>query len=179
MDLTKVNINDKSDLEFIQKIYIESFPPFERRPISEFLQLINEEELFTVLLITEDNKRIGFFTTWTFDKFTYAEHFAISPEFRNGGYGKLTLDAFFKTLKQPLVIEVELPTDDMAKRRINFYKRMGFKDWKNITYEQPPYEKKYSPLPMMLMTYGNINLDTNISYVKNSIYTKVYNAEQV
>lgn len=179
MNLTKISINDKSDLEFIQKIYIESFPPIERRPISEFLQLINDEEQFTVLLITEDNKRIGFFTTWTFDKFTYAEHFAISSEFRNGGYGKLTLETFFITLEKPLVIEVELPTDDMAKRRINFYKRMGFKDWENIIYEQPPYEKKYSPLPMMLMTYGNIDLETDISYIKDKIYTKVYNVEHV
>jgi len=179
MELREVDISNKSDLEFIERIYIESFPPDERRPVTEFLRLVETEVAFTVCLLQDDNERIGFLTYWSFESFIYAEHFAISPEFRSGGYGKQVMEAFISETTLPLILEVELPqTSELAKRRVSFYERIGFKLW-DIPYEQPPYEKGYNPLPMMLMTYREILLDKNFEYIRNLIYNKVYGVSSI
>ncbi len=174
MQLKKINTEDKSDFEFVQKTYIESFPPNERRQLLEFQHILEDEKSFTVYVLIDDDKRIGFLTTWALDSFIYAEHFAISPEYRNEGYGKKIMDVFLSKLELPLIIEVELPETKTAERRINFYENLGFKAWNNIAYEQPPYEEKYLPLPMMLMSYGNIDLTTDFDSIKKDIYQNVY-----
>jgi len=176
--LKKINSDHTHDFGFVQNIYIESFPPNERRPLPEFQQLMNEDSSFNVDIILEDEERVGFITHWIFDTFIYAEHFAIGAEYRNGGYGKKVMEAFLSSIKLPLVLEVELPNDEMAARRINFYERIGFKAW-DIPYEQPPYEAKYQYLPMILMTYGNMNLQEDFEAVKETLYRKVYKALEV
>lgn len=174
MLLKKVEISQKSDVDFIEQIYIESFPPNERRPVVEFLRLLQDDKTFTVYLILDDDKRVGFLTTWTFDTFIYAEHFAIAPEYRSAGYGKEVMEAFIGQTTLPIILEVETPENELAKRRIAFYERVGFKAW-NIPYTQPAYEEKYGPVPMVLMTYRTIALDKLFDNIKSLIYKKVYN----
>ena len=41
----------------------------------------------------------------------------------------------------PVVLEVEMPTDEMSKRRIGFYERLGF-ELDNQVYHQPPYAQR-------------------------------------
>lgn len=175
MILKKIKSDDIIDFEFVQKTYIESFPPEERRHIALFQHLMDEASDFTVNVLCDDEKRVGFITNWQFNDFIFAEHFAISEEYRNGGYGQKSLDAFLTQLDKPLIIEVELPTEDIAKRRINFYKRAGFKSWSNIPYEQPAYDSKYNPVPMMLMSFGNIDVESNSESIIKQIHAKVYN----
>lgn len=176
MIVKKISIENNSDIEFVQRIYVESFPPNERRPLSEFENLITSEESFKINVIFENDKQVGFITHWEFNTFIYVEHFAISAEYRNGGYGRKVMESFIAETTLPIVLEVELPSDEISKRRIAFYKRIGFKSWDDIPYEQPPYEAKYKPLPMILMTYGEININDNFEVIKNNLYKKVYKA---
>ena len=178
MRLKKISTSDKSDFEFVQKVYIESFPPDERRPLLEFQNLMDKEADFTVCIIESNDQRVGFLTYWDFNTFIFAEHFAVSSEFRNGGYGREIIGLFVKTVKLPVLLEVELPDCEMSKRRVKFYERAGFKGW-DIPFEQPPYEAKYSPIPMMLMTHGDIDMENDFSTIKKTIYTKVYNVTEV
>ncbi len=173
MKLEKIQITDKTKLDFIERLYIESFPVNERRSVEAFRKLLKENPDFTVCLVRDKDVKVGFLTYWTFDNFIYAEHFAISSEFRNGGYGKQVMDAFIQQTTLPLILEVELPESGMAERRIGFYKRIGFRLW-DIEYEQPPYEKAFGPVPMKLMTYRTIDLDKVFKEVKSEIYRKVY-----
>ncbi|NDW18083.1 N-acetyltransferase [Dysgonomonas sp. 216] len=163
---------------FIERIYIESFPPDERRPVNEFRQLIADDNEFSVYMLLNEEERMGFLTYWTFDTFIYAEHFAIVPEHRNGGIGKSVMEAFIASTKLPLILEVEMPDTEMAQRRIGFYKRVGFKLW-DISYKQPPYQEAYEALPMMLMTYRDIDLDKDFEHIKRKIYKTVYNVSDI
>ena len=52
--------------------------------------------------------------------------FAVDPAQRNGGHGKNVLNHLCQLLQHPIVLEVEMPEEEMAQRRINFYKRQGF-----------------------------------------------------
>ena len=89
---------------------------------------------------------VGFITYWDFDSFYYVEHFATNPALRNGGYGKRTLEYLCNYLKHPIVLEVERPVEEMAKRRISFYQRQGFTLWKKtITSLLTSPETIFSP----------------------------------
>ena len=62
-------------------------------------------------------------------------------------------------------MEVEEPNDEMSTRRIHFYKRLEFTLHKK-PYIQPPYRKGDSGLPMLLMTYGDIDMESDFEKVK-------------
>lgn len=175
MKLRQVTIDHKSDLEFVERLYIESFPPDERRPVLEMNHLIEEDGKFNVHLLTnEEEARIGFVAYWTFDTFIFLEHFAISPEHRNGGNGSKAIKAFIENIALPLIGEIELPeTSDLALRRLSFYEKLGFRAW-DIAYRQPPYIEGGESIPMLLITYGNIDMSNEFDAVKNKLYTEVY-----
>ena len=105
--------------------------------------------------------------------FYYIEHFAIDPSLRNGGYGKRVLESIQTKLQGPIVLEVEEPTEEMSIRRINFYKRLNF-TLHEKPYMQPPYRTGDSGLPMLLMTYGDIDMEKDFDKVKNMLYKEVY-----
>ena len=72
------------------------------------------------------DRYVGFITGWLFDGYTYVEHFAIDPAASNGGIGAEAMKQFLVFCGTPVVLEVEMPTDEMSKRRIGFYERLGF-----------------------------------------------------
>lgn len=76
----------------------------------------------------------------------------------------------------PVVLEVEIPAEEMSKRRIGFYERLGYVLDDHVYY-QPPYRRGEEFLEMRLMTYGDINLQQSFEEVKNCIYRDVYGVE--
>ena len=66
-------------------------------------------------------------------------------------------------------MEVEIPEEEMAKRRINFYQRQGFSLWEK-PYQQPPYKAGDNYLPMLIMAYGDIECGKDFDLVKEHIY---------
>ena len=147
------SVKDFSDpvLDLIERTYTESFPEVERRDFS----------------------LVGFITGWLFDGYTYVEHFAIDPAARNGGIGAEAMKQFLIFCGTPVVLEVEMPTDEMSKRRIGFYERLGF-ELDNQVYHQPPYREGGEWLEMRLMTYGDVDLEHSFEQVKNCLHKNVY-----
>lgn len=173
--LENLNINNSEEVSFIEKVYTESFPLSEQRPFDLMLDYSNNpQKSFTIKVIKTDNKPIGLLSYWEFDKFVFGEHFAISPEARNGGIGAKAMSSFMNTLEKPFIIEVELPTTLIADRRIGFYQRLGFRLWDKLSYQQPPYVEGYNPLAMYLMTWGQIDMDKLYPEIKREIYSSVY-----
>ena len=161
------SVKDFSDpvLDLIEKTYMESFPEVERRDFSLVRNLVKDESRFIVY--------VGFITGWLFDGYTYTEHFAIDPAARNGGIGAEAMKQFLAFCGTPVVLEVEMPADEMSKRRIGFYERLGFK-LDNHVYHQPPYREGGEWLEMRLMTYGNVDLEYSFEKVKNCLHRNVY-----
>ena len=71
-------------------------------------------------------------------------------------------------LKHPIALEVEIPEEEMAKRRINFYQRQGFSLWEK-PYQQPPYKTGDNYLPMLIMAYGDIECGKDFDSPKQPI----------
>ena len=158
----------------MENLYIESFPLSERRPVEKMLDLYRGDFPFIISVTVEDDQLVGFLTYWDLDDFIFAEHFAISPEFRNGGYGRKVMELFKNDMTKPIVLEVELPATILSERRIGFYQRLGFKLWENIQYQQPAYYEHTGTVPMKLMSYGNIDVEKELIEIKGKIYSVVY-----
>ena len=105
--------------------------------------------------------------------YRYVEHFSIDESARNGGLGVKAVITFINQSDLPIVLEVERPNDEMSKRRIGFYERLGFQ-LHTHDYSQPPYRAADDWLPMRLMSFGEIDMNERYEHVKSHIHKHVY-----
>lgn len=171
-------LTDAADafIEQVKATYEASFPAMERRDFELVRALMKENPLFTLYALLRGETYVGFITAWRFDSFVYIEHFAIEEAARNGGIGAEALGQFLSFTSLPVVLEVELPADDLSRRRVRFYERLGFVLDSHV-YFQPPYHPGDQPLEMRLMQYGGLNLEQAFPEVRKQIYREVYGAE--
>lgn len=174
--LKRITTSDRELYAYLEGLMTQSFPSDEYRDLNELRDFTDHRPHFYNNIILNDGQPIGLISYWDFDDFYYAEHFAIDPTQRNGGYGKAVLQHLCNALHKPIVLEVEMPEEEIAKRRVSFYQRNGFTLWEN-EYRQPPYKAGDDFLPMRLMVYGPLDSEKDYERVKKRIYHDVYNAK--
>ena len=138
----------------VESLLITAFPETERRDLDLQRQYADGNQNFKVYAVYEGDVFVGFFTLWTFQSFSYVEHFAVSPSLRSKGYGTRILQYIKEIVKTPLLLEIEIPFDIQQKARQLFYEKNGFQTL-DLPYFQPPYRSGDACLPMHLMMYGN------------------------
>lgn len=159
------------EFDCVYEILEESFPADERRDYDGQKKLF-EDKRYSVY--TAGEKEIcGFISLWEFDTFMFIEHFAVSKEFRNNGVGASLLNDLCKKTQKQLILEVELPENDTAKRRIAFYGRHGFLQ-NNFSYEQPAYSQQKQSVPLLIMSYGDKITQDRFNEIKRCLYKEVY-----
>jgi len=176
MELKRIKTTDAELYDYMEDLLINSFPEEEYRELGEMKDYTDHQPIFYNNIILNEGKPVGFITYWDLNDFYYIEHFAIDPNLRNGGYGQKLLKHLSGVLDRPMVLEAELPTEEMSQRRINFYKRQGFELWEN-EYYQPPYKVGYSNLPMHIMVKNGLNREQDFEAVKRKIHRIVYKVQ--
>ena len=151
----------------IYRIMQASFSDDEYRPYDEQLALFEEPEYRIYYMPA------GFLAVWEFESFTYIEHFAVDPALRNSGTGSAMLQELVKQYQKPICLEVELPEDELTRRRIGFYERNGFV-FNEYPYIQPPISKGKSPVPLRIMTYKSEITREEFQKMKEILYRRVY-----
>lgn len=174
IEIERIKTSDEEYYNYMEKLLTASFPADEYRDLNELREYTDNRANFYNNIIFYNKVPVGFVTYWFFGSFYYIEHFAIDPEKRNGGYGQKLLAYLTDKFQAPTVLEVEHPNEEIAVRRINFYKRQGYVLWEN-DYLQPPYKEGYNSLPMYIMAKGNLNMNEHYEQVKSTIYKEVYN----
>ncbi len=163
------------EFDSLSELYIATFPPQERRELTEIYQLISEGEIFIYQIITAKNTIAGFCIFWVFKEFTFIEHFAVFPELRGMGIGEGTL-SFLQKKFNIIILETELPVDDISRRRIKFYERNGFILLQR-QYFQPSYGKNKPEVEMKIMcTKGKIDnekLGEYILQIRERVYREI------
>ncbi len=166
-----------------KSLYLESFPPEERR---DWSLMPFDSDYFSFLIVVETDKEaedtaakltdpdkyefLGFVSIWNFGNYRYVEHFATAKDARGKGLGSSILNM----LDGNIVLEVELPgSNDMADRRIGFYERNGFRPV-DAEYVQPPYSPELPSLPLLLLCRGEL---PDIQEVISTLHRKVYGKE--
>lgn len=152
-----------------------SFPTDERRPYEEQKALFDNPK-YEVYARKNEGKTIGFLAVWRFDSVLFIEHFAVNPAFRNGGVGAGMLRELVESCesqKLPICLEVELPENETACRRIKFYERNGF-CFNDYEYMQPPISAGKKPVPLRIMTSGATVSQEAYESIRKTLYTQVY-----
>ncbi|MGO1369677.1 GNAT family N-acetyltransferase [Senegalia sp. (in: firmicutes)] len=156
----------------IWDIYNSSFPEDEKRNLNLQKEILKDPR-YKMKSLKDDEKVVGFITTWDMDDYLFVEHFAIDEKYRGKSYGKKFLKDLINKTDKNVVLEVELPDTKIAKRRIGFYERLNFK-LNNYDYMQPAYGKDKEPMPLMIMTYPETIDKDEFNEVKDNLYNIVY-----
>lgn len=159
-------------------LYNESFPFNEKRIFEDEKHLDNFIKMkggkFNAFSAVDGDLYLGFLSYWTFEGYTYIEHFAIAPDQRGKNLGRMMLNHLFKEVSPNVLVEVEPSETEEAQKRIQFYEKNGFKIRKEFNYTQPSYGGKgQTAVPMLLMTHGDVDLH-NINSIKDML-KEVYN----
>ena len=166
----KIGSGDES-LERVIDIYLSAFPREERRELSSIQWLLEHEESYHLIAIHLDGEVVGMFAYWDLSELVYIEYFAMDANLRGGGLGSKALAQMIEHIgNRKVIFEVELPSNEIAMRRIDFYKRFNFTLWETVPYEQPPYRKEDSWLPMLLMTNGIEPSIGDITILQRRVY---------
>lgn len=167
MIFNRIQSSEDIFIQQMLQLYESAFPQEERRHKSALLKKIIEEPRFSCNAILSDDKSfLGLFNYWDFGRFCYVEHFAIEPNIRNNGIGNKVMSAFLN--EHPIcILEAELPTEDLSKRRLSFYNRLNFNVIKT-DYKQPSYHNDGKLYPMYLLGtegFDISDLDTMLQFV--------------
>ncbi len=154
-------------------LYRTAFPASERRSWAGLDREFNTESKFYANALMQQDEFVGFFNYWIFEKFFYIEHFALISKFRGQRIGAKAMGIFQDQVSFPIILEVEMPNNSEATRRIRFYEDLGFKVLSHY-YAQPPYEGGGFLLPMLIMSTDVHFANTHFEHIRETLYTEVY-----
>lgn len=168
----------KDTFKFVYPILKEAFPVEELREEQRQKALLDKPQYGLYGIKEEVGILQGVIALWDFHDFLYVEHFAIKPLFRDGGIGGRILDEMINWARKPIVLEVEVPNDEITGRRVGFYERHGF-FFNEYPYLQPPMRIGQGMLPLRLMTLPKKISQDEYERYKSLIHKVVYNYEEV
>jgi ribosomal protein S18 acetylase RimI-like enzyme len=169
----RINSIDDAFFSEFYELYANSFPSAQRRNWAGLDRELNNEKRFCAHALIQNDLFVGFFNYWTFERFFYIEHFALVPAFRSQKIGTRAMEIFKSQVTLPIVIEVEMPNDADAIRRIKFYEELGFKVLAHY-YAQPPYEGGGFLMPMLMMSNDYHFANTHFELIRETLYNEVY-----
>lgn len=171
MQISLKKIESEAEFEAIKNLYLSAFPPKERREFDDLKKQIYDKDC-NVNLILVGEKIAGFVILWNFDQFVFLEHFATEPGLRGLGIGEKTLSEIKRQFQKTVILETELPNDELSQRRIRFYERNGFHKL-NRTYFQPSYGANKPEVELKLMStnvdLAENQLDNYISVIRGKV----------
>ncbi|WP_299818325.1 GNAT family N-acetyltransferase [uncultured Pontibacter sp.] len=158
------------------ELYQNSFPLEERRPLPWQLDIMPQAN-YHFELILQEGSFIGLLLWWSFEEVRYIEHFATVPAVRGKGYGKRILHAFVNRDTRPVLLEVELPQEEIKRRRIRFYEQSGFV-LNHHFYQQPSYHQGQQPLTLLLMSYPTTVTAEDVAHFVSVRHPLIYRLAQ-
>lgn len=165
----------RNDFDKMFELIELSFPKDEYRTYEGHLALLDEPDYQVYVLRDEEREELrALVTVWEFGGFGFVEHLAVNPAYRNGGLGSLILGELTKKLGKMICLEVELPDNDMARRRIGFYERNGF-HLNEYPYIQPPLAEEQNEISLLIMTTKRRLTLEEFERLRDRLYAKVYN----
>ena len=119
---------------------MQSFPVHEQRLRERQEGVLGHPEYHCDLLC-QGETRVGLLMWWAGPGFRYVEHFCVRPELRGHRYGANALEELGRDGKT-VVLEIDPPVDEIARRRQGFYQRCGFAV-NPYPHVHPPYRPEY------------------------------------
>lgn len=159
-------------VETVRQLLENSFPVQERRPFPDFLNLL-EAGAFSLYAWEEEGRLTAFSVLWNLEDFQFLEYLAVHPDTRGKGYGTRVMKDLVTSFRTPLLFEVEPPANEISRKRVVFYERLGFV-LNNYSYFQPPYRPEGTPFPLQIMSYGQPLTETDFREKTGRLTKEVY-----
>jgi ribosomal protein S18 acetylase RimI-like enzyme len=156
----------------LKQIYETSFPADERREWTQLLELLNYTQ-FSLNEIYDQQKFLGFISIWNLTEFSFIEHFAIRVDEQGKGYGTQAIKQVLSMNSKPVILEVEEPFTENARKRIAFYERLNF-TVNNFSYFQPAYSAEKNCIRMLLLSHPTRIYPEDFERIKDRILDRVY-----
>jgi hypothetical protein len=184
-------VTDVSSEKFREaaRIYIAAFPESKWRPVATMKELISSGRLRLIIGIVED--QVVFMSTLypiRGTPFVLGDYITVADEYRGRGISRQFNEDVFCMISglkfDYLLAEVEDPyldSDEQKTRRVNYYRRIGFKEMKGVRYSLPPYQGT-STMEMILMVlcwHGEVFLDgAEIRDIIARIFRELHNRDR-
>ncbi len=143
-------------------LYESSFPQNERRTKKE-QNLILARKNYRAKVVLSDGVFSGVFCYWSFEWFSFVEHFAIAKDLRSKGLGSAVMREFLKQNAR-VILEIDPVCDGITQKRYDFYSRLGFQK-ASIKHFQLPFRKGDESIELELLSTFEIS---------NSYYKKIH-----
>ncbi|GKX28280.1 N-acetyltransferase [Vallitalea longa] len=164
------------EFEMIWDIYCESFPIDEQRTLKQQMEIMKDSK-YSVNPYYDDNKIIGFYTSWNLYDFIYIDHLAVHKRYRGMGLGsKLVQQIQDKYEQNNIILEVEQPNTHEAEKRIEFYSKKGF-NLNDYEYYQPAFDDNKKSVPLLIMSYPLAISEEEFFNVRDKLYSEVYGVD--
>ncbi|HUH46122.1 MAG TPA: GNAT family N-acetyltransferase [Arenibacter sp.] len=175
--MERIALSDTDHIYFSKawELYEASFPKEERRTITGQNRIFGLEPYHFEVIVMGD-AMVGLLLWWGFKEFVFIEHFATMPNVRGKGYGGKILGEFLEAQNRRVVLEVEPPEDDLKKRRIAFYQKLGFV-FNPHFYKQPPMQKGCGPLQLYLMSWPTEITKESVDLFQGNYHPLIYDQE--
>ena len=164
----------EKDFDGFFEIMEYSFPENERRSRENQLALFSDSRYKVAGIKDCGGNVCAFIAYWEEGGVTFLEHFAVAEDLRGSGLGGKFLDEFLKDRKKPVVLEVELPENEIAARRIGFYQRHNFV-LNDFTYFQPPLGEGKKGVPLKIMSLESPLGQKEAEFVRKTLLN-IYNS---
>ena len=152
MEIIKITPSDSKLWEQVWRLYIDSFPEWERRRISSHGRATEEDD-FNTYIALDDGNLMGLIFYWKNNDFIYVEHLAITSSMRGKSFGSRIIEELIDEYPgYSILLEIDPPTDEISERRLAFYQRLGFM-MNDYEYIHPSYSKNVMPHHLKIMSY--------------------------
>ena len=145
-DILRLEIIDEDSkyLEETMRLYQDSFPANERRPLMPLITDPKKEGV--IFAVLNEDQYVGFIALLTHEKITHILYFATEESLRDKGFGKRILQLVKEAFPDHIIIadveelDEESDNSEQRKKRIQFYLKNGYRqtdieyDWRDEHY---------------------------------------------
>ncbi len=180
VELERITTLEGEGFEYMYRLFEEAFPREERMEDERFFDFITSSDS-VMLVIMYRGERVGFVTYVDLGISLLATYLAVDSKVRGEGIGHKFLTAFLAQSPKPIVMEVEQPTTEIARRRIAYYQRLGVEYRSEVTIFQPPHSRGAESVTYNLMespAFGRkgeeLLIESRLEEVSQLIHNRTY-----
>lgn len=163
------NINFKEVFNLMQ----ESFPEVEYRTYENQKKLLKNPNYELLEFRDDFGKLMAFMAVWNLPTFKFIEHLAVSKECRGMGIGSKIMREFIEKSNSKIILEIEIPKDEITTKRLRFYEKLGF-NMNEFEYTQLPLREKAPIIPMAILSYPEKLSREEFLNIRNILHSGVY-----
>ena len=159
-------------------LYETSFPENERRNIEGQEHIVSLNNYYCEMVFL-DEQHVGILFWWDFETLRYLEHMAITVNRQNEGLGSKIMKSFLNfDITKLTLLEVEPPITQIQKKRVAFYRKLGFK-MNAYKYIQPSLQKCTEQVALKLLSFpSELNVESYNAFV-STYHKQIYSHMEI